>query len=57
MKTLKLAMAQMSMSEQSEENLKKSLRFCDEAKEQDLLFFPEIQCAPFFRNIQKRKQS
>ncbi len=55
MKTLKLAMAQMSMSEQSEENLKKSLRFCDEAKGQNLLFFPEIQCAPFFTQYTKEE--
>ena len=40
---MKLAMAQMSMSGSMDENLKKSLAFCDAAAGSDLLFFPEVQ--------------
>lgn len=40
---MKLAMAQMSMSRSMDENLKKSLAFCDAAAGSDLLFFPEVQ--------------
>ena len=45
---MKLAMAQMSMSGSMDENLKKSLAFCDAAAGRDLLFFPEVQLTPFF---------
>ena len=31
-----------------DENLKKSLAFCDAAAGSDLLFFPEVQLTPFF---------
>lgn len=48
--TCKLAMAQMRMTDSIEENLQKSLNFCDEAADSDLLFFPEIQLSPFFHN-------
>lgn len=53
---MKLAMAQMSMMKSIDENLKKSLDFCDKAKEEnaDLLFFPEIQCTPFFPQYEKQ---
>ena len=40
---MKIALAQMSMTDKIEENLNKSLNFCDKAKDCDLLFFPEIQ--------------
>ncbi len=40
---MKLAMAQMSMTGSMDENLKKSLAFCDTAAGSDLLFFPEVQ--------------
>ena len=40
---MKLAMAQMSMTGSMDENLKKSLAFCDAAAGSDLLFFPEVQ--------------
>ena len=40
---MKLAMAQMSMSGSMDENLKRSLAFCDAAAGSDLLFFPEVQ--------------
>lgn len=45
---MKLALAQMSMQESMESNLKKSEEFCDLAAGSDLLFFPEIQLSPFF---------
>ena len=45
---MKLAMAQMSMTGSMDENLKKSLAFCDAAAGSDLLFFPEVQLTPFF---------
>ena len=37
---MKLAMAQMSMTGSMDENLKRSLAFCDAAAGSDLLFFP-----------------
>ena len=40
---MKLAMAQMSMTGSTDENLKKSLAFCDAAAGSDLLFVPEVQ--------------
>lgn len=43
---MKLAMAQMAMSTDMAENLKKSLRFCEEAKGSDLLFFPGNSALP-----------
>ena len=51
---MKLAMAQMAMSTDMAENLKKSLRFCEEAKGSDLLFFPESQLCPFFPQYEKK---
>lgn len=51
---MKLALAQMSMTENMQENLKKSLSFCDRAAGSDLLFFPEIQLSPFFPQYEKR---
>lgn len=52
---MKLAMAQMCMTTSITENLEKSLNFCDAAKKNgaDLLFFPEIQCTPFFPQYEK----
>ena len=40
---MKLAMAQMSMTGSMDENLKRSLAFCDAAAGSDLLVFPEVQ--------------
>ena len=40
---MKLAMAQMSMTGSMDENLKRSLAFCDAAAGSDLLFFPGVQ--------------
>ncbi len=45
---MKLAMAQMRMSNDINENQKKTLTFCDQAAGSDLLFFPEVQLSPFF---------
>lgn len=51
---MKIALAQMRMTEKISENLARSLRFCDEAADSDLLFFPEIQLTPFFPQYEKR---
>lgn len=51
---MKLAMAQMSMTGSVDENLKKSLAFCDAAAGSDLLFFPEVQLTPFFPQYAER---
>lgn len=53
---MKLAMAQMSMSGSMDENLKKSLAFCDAAAGSDLLFFPEVQLTPFFPQYAMQNQ-
>ncbi len=45
---MKLGLVQMAMSQNVEENEKKILRFCDEARDCDLVFFPEVQYSPFF---------
>ena len=50
---MKLALAQMSMTSNMQENLEKSLLFCDQADGTDLLFFPEIQLSPFFLSMKK----
>ena len=52
--TCKLALAQMRMTDSVEENLQKSLVFCDEAADSDLLFFPEIQLSPFLPQYEKQ---
>ena len=51
---MKLAMAQMSMTGSMDENLKRSLAFCDAAAGSDLLFFPEVQLTPFFPQYEKK---
>ena len=51
---MKLALAQMAMSASVKDNLEKSLRFCDRAAGNDLLFFPEIQLSPFFPQYEKQ---
>lgn len=53
---MKLAMAQMSMTGSMDENLKKSLAFCDAAAGSDLLFFPEVQLTPFFPQYAGQKR-
>lgn len=42
------------MTDNIEENFKKTLYYCEKAKECDLLFFPEIQHSPFFSQYEKR---
>lgn len=54
MKPLKLAMAQCSIQKEMEQNLTKSLEFCDRAAGCDLLFSPEIQLSPFFPQYEGR---
>lgn len=51
---MKIAMAQMSMTDDINKNLEKSLSFCDKAKDCNLLFFPEIQLTPFFPQYPNR---
>ena len=53
-KSMKIALAQMRMTGNVQENLEKSLKFCDLAEDCDLLFSPEIQLSPFFRNMKSR---
>ncbi len=50
---MKLAMAQMRMTDSMEENLRVSLEMCASARGCDLLFFPEIQLTPFFPQYEK----
>ena len=51
---MKIAMAQMSMTDDINKNLEKFLSFCDKAKDCNLLFFPEIQLTPFFPQYPNR---
>lgn len=50
---MKIAFVQMSMGKEISENLDKSLKYCDMAKNCDLVFFPEIQLTPFFPQYHK----
>ena len=54
---MKLAMAQMSMTSCMDDNIKKTLDFCDQARGCDLLFFPEVQLSPFFAQYEGRDAS
>ncbi|MBQ9663412.1 MAG: carbon-nitrogen hydrolase family protein [Oscillospiraceae bacterium] len=56
---MKLALAQMQMTESIEENLQKTLRLIREAGRQgaDLICFPEIQLTPFFPQYEGREVS
>lgn len=53
---MRLAMVQMRMSDSTEENLAKTLRFMERAGEAgaDLIFFPEVQLSPFFPQYEKQ---
>lgn len=51
---MRLGMAQMSMSSDMDANVKKTLDYCDQAKDCDLLFFPEVQFSPFFAQYEGR---
>lgn len=50
---MRLAMAQMSMSESVDENLQKTLELMERAKDggADMIFFPELQLSPFFSAV------
>lgn len=45
---MKLCMAQMSMSKDMDVNFQKTIEFIEQARNNDLLFFPEVQLTPFF---------
>ena len=49
---MKLAMAQMSMSESSDVNFEKIKKFISQAEGCDLIFFPELMLSPFFPQYQ-----
>jgi N-carbamoylputrescine amidase len=51
---MKLAMAQISMSDDMKQNLSKTLSYMEQAKNCDLIFFPEIQLSPFFPQYEKQ---
>lgn len=52
-KQLKLAMGQIAMSADMEENVQKTMEYIKKAKAEDLLFFPEVQWTPFFPQYEK----
>ncbi len=56
---MRLAMAQMSMSESADENLQKTLELMERAKDggADMIFFPELQLSPFFPQYKGRDAS
>ena len=56
---MKLAMAQMRMSDKVEENLAKTLDYMERAAQAgaELVFFPEVQLSPFFPQYEKRDAS
>jgi N-carbamoylputrescine amidase len=56
---MKLAMAQMSMTDSIESNLSKTLNMMEQAKRSgaELIFFPEVQLSPFFPQYEKQDAS
>lgn len=50
---MKIAMAQMQMSDDINHNLETSLKYCDRAKDSDLLFSQKSNCPHFFRSTKK----
>ncbi len=50
---MKLSMAQIHIGPDMPANEAKTLEFCDRATDSDLLFFPEVQYAPFFPQYPK----
>lgn len=52
---MRIAAAQMSMTENIDENFRKSIELLKRAKEQDadLVLYPEIQLSPFFPQYEK----
>lgn len=53
---MKIALTQIRMNENINDNLQKSLDYCDKAKESDLLFFLKFNYRLFPHNM-KRKMS
>lgn len=51
--TMKLALAQISMTSNMQENLEKSLLFCDQADGTDLLFSQRFSFLHFFLSMKK----
>jgi predicted amidohydrolase len=53
---MKLAMVQMSVSSDIEENLAKTLNYMEQAAKAgaEFIFFPEVQLSPFFPQYEKR---
>lgn len=56
---MRLAMAQMAMTDNIDENADRALAYYDQAGEAgaDLLFFPETQFSPFFPQYENRDAS
>ena len=56
---MKIALAQMSMSENMEENFTKTIRFMRQAADKNvkLICFPEVQLTPFFAQYEDRDVS
>ncbi|MBR1863898.1 MAG: carbon-nitrogen hydrolase family protein [Ruminococcus sp.] len=50
---MKLAMAQIPMTDDMNENLSKAVGYIRQARDCDLIFFPEIQLSPFFPQYEK----
>ena len=48
---MRLAMAQVSMLNNMNENYKKTLQYIEKAQGNDLLFFPQLQLSPYFPMI------
>lgn len=54
---MKITMAQMSMSSDIEENFSKTIKYINMAKDDDFIFFPEIQMTPFFPQYEKKDKN
>lgn len=52
---MKIALAQMSMSERMEENFEKTITLMKQAAEKkaDLICFPEVQLTPFLLSMRR----
>lgn len=53
---MRIAMAQMKMTDSISENLDKTVHYIEKAKQQnaDLVFFPEVQLSPFFPQYENK---
>ena len=51
---MKLAMGQISMSNDMNSNYEKTVEYIKKSKGNDLLFFPEIQWTPFFPQYEEK---